>query len=162
MMDADRFIPHCPPSTSPSALKCAQVSGSSSEVTLFIYAKLAHLWNGAFKASDIKDSKAGPIKSEQGQALRYSKLKQLCESWGNMMARFLLQKLGCCFDLWLDAQHMVLAWKPVIPFWLKHEVFMESLWVNKIWSWLSNNLNISHQLLSEMDCYAEFSMCFSF
>lgn len=37
---------------------------------------------------------------------------------------------------------------------------MEGLWVNKIWSWLSNNLNISHQLLSELDCYAEFSMCF--
>lgn len=80
MMDADRFIPHCPPSASPGALKCAQVSGSSSEVTLFIYAKLAHLWNGAFKAFDIKDSKAGPIKSEQGRALHYNKLNQLGES----------------------------------------------------------------------------------
>lgn len=80
MMHADRFIPRCPPIASPSALKCAQVSGSSSEVTLFIYAKLAHLWNGAFKASDIKGSKAGPIKSEQGLALHYNKLKQLCES----------------------------------------------------------------------------------
>lgn len=82
MMHADCFIPSCPPlpSTSPRALKCVHVSGSSSEVTLFIYAKLAHLWNGAFKASDIKGSKAGPIKSEQGLAFHYNKLKQLCES----------------------------------------------------------------------------------
>lgn len=86
MMHADRFIPCCPPSpspplsASPRALKCVHVSGSSSEVTLFIYAKLAHLRNGAFKASDIKGSKAGPIKSEQRLALHYNKLKQLCES----------------------------------------------------------------------------------
>lgn len=80
MVHADCFIPLPPPHClASSALKCAQVSGSSSEVTLFIYAKLAHLWNRAFKASDIKDSKAGPIKSEQGRALHHNKLKQLCE-----------------------------------------------------------------------------------
>lgn len=49
---SDRFIPTVLP------LKCALVSGLSSGVTLFIYAKLDHLWNGPFKASDIKRCKS--------------------------------------------------------------------------------------------------------
>lgn len=40
----------------------------------------------------------------------------------------------------MDAQRVVLAWKPVIPIRLKQKTFMESLWVNKIWSWLGNSL----------------------